>query len=111
MDNDVYWHAGNIDRHARPQRKQHKNFVLWIVGLSGSGKSTLANTIEKYLFDSGHNVIVLDSDNIRHGIFSDLGFTKEDRHEIMRRTGEVSKLFVKAGTTVLAAFRLTLSYR
>ena len=104
MAKDVYWHAGNVDRHARQNRNQHKSFVLWFTGLSGSGKSTLANAIEKHLFDLGHNVIVLDGDNIRHGLCSDLGFSEEDRHENMRRIGEVAKLFVETGTIVLAAF-------
>ncbi len=104
MTDDVYWHAGNLNRQDRQNRNKHKSFVLWFTGLSGSGKSTLANEIEKHLFESGHNVIVLDGDNIRHGLCSDLGFTEEDRHENMRRIGEVSKLFVEAGTIVLAAF-------
>ena len=104
MKNDVYWHAGNVDRHARQNKNQHKSFVLWFTGLSGSGKSSLANAIEKRLFDTDHNVIVLDGDNIRHGLCSDLGFTKEDRHENMRRISEVTKLFIETGTIVLAAF-------
>ncbi len=104
MTDDVYWHSGNVDRHARQNRNNHKSFVLWFTGLSGSGKSTLANAVEKQLFDTGHSVIVLDGDNIRHGLCSDLGFTAEDRHENMRRIGEVSKLFVESGTIVLAAF-------
>ena len=104
MTDDVYWHAGNIDRQTRQNRNKHKSFVLWFTGLSGSGKSTLANALEKQLFDSGHHVIVLDGDNVRHGLCSDLRFTAEDRHENMRRIGEVSKLFVESGTIVLAAF-------
>ena len=88
----------------RQTRNKHKSFVLWFTGLSGSGKSTLAYAIEHELFERGSNVIVLDGDNIRHGLCSDLGFTKEDRHENMRRIGEVSKLFVESGTIVLAAF-------
>lgn len=104
MTDDVYWHAGNINRQDRQNRNKHKSFVLWFTGLSGSGKSTLANAVEKHLFDSGHNVVVLDGDNIRHGLCSDLGFTEDDRHENMRRIGEVAKLFVETGTIVLAAF-------
>jgi len=60
--------------------------------------------VEKHLFETGHNVTVLDGDNIRHGLCSDLGFTEEDRHENLRRIGEVAKLFVESGTIVLAAF-------
>ena len=104
MTKDVYWHDNHITRQQRQERNKHKSFVLWFTGLSGSGKSTLANAVEKELFDTGHNVIVLDGDNIRHGLCSDLGFTEEDRHENMRRIGEVSKLFVESGTIVLAAF-------
>lgn len=104
MTNDVYWHAGNISRQDRQNKNKHKSFVLWFTGLSGSGKSTLANAVENHLFETGHNVIVLDGDNIRHGLCSDLGFTEEDRNENMRRIGEVAKLFVESGTIVLAAF-------
>jgi adenylylsulfate kinase len=104
MTKEVYWHDNHISRQQRQERNKHKSFVLWFTGLSGSGKSTLANAVEKELFDTGHNVIVLDGDNIRHGLCSDLGFTEEDRNENMRRIGEVAKLFVESGTIVLAAF-------
>ena len=104
MTTDITWHASQINRQLRQQRNNHKSFVLWFTGLSGSGKSTLANAIEKQLFDAGNNVIVLDGDNIRHGLCSDLGFSEEDRRENMRRIGEVAKLFIEAGTIVLAAF-------
>lgn len=104
MTKEVYWHDNHISRQQRQERNKHKSFVLWFTGLSGSGKSTLANVVEKELFDSGHNVIVLDGDNIRHGLCSDLGFTEEARNENMRRIGEVAKLFVESGTIVLAAF-------
>ena len=104
MTDDVYWHASNITRQHRQQKNKHKSFVLWFTGLSGSGKSTLANAVEKKLFEMDYNVTVLDGDNVRHGLCSDLGFTEEDRNENMRRVGEVSKLFVEAGTIVLAAF-------
>ncbi len=104
MIKNIHWHDNYITRQHRQQRNNHKSFVLWFTGLSGSGKSSLANAVEKYLFESGHNVVVLDGDNIRHGLCSDLHFSAEDRHENMRRVGEVSKLFVEAGTIVLAAF-------
>ena len=86
------------------ERKKEKGFVLWFTGLSGSGKSTLANAVGKVLSNAKHNVVVLDGDDIRQGLCSDLGFTKEDRQENLRRIGEVSKLFIEAGTIVLAAF-------
>ena len=104
MTKDIYWHNNQITRQQRQERNKHRSFVLWFTGLSGSGKSTLANAIEKQLFDSGHSVTVLDGDNIRHGLCSDLGFNEDDRHENMRRIAEVSKLFTETGTIVLAAF-------
>ena len=104
MASDVFWHTSQISRNDREHRYQHKSFVLWFTGLSGSGKSTLANAIEKKLFDAEHNVMVLDGDNVRHGLCSDLGFNATDRHENMRRIGEVAKLFTEAGTIVIAAF-------
>ncbi len=104
MTDEVYWHSSNITRQHRQEKNQHKSFVLWFTGLSGSGKSTLANAVEKKLFEMDYNVTVLDGDNVRHGLCSDLGFTEEDRHENLRRIGEVAKLFVESGTIVLAAF-------
>lgn len=88
----------------RQARSKHNSFVLWLTGLSGSGKSTLAYAIEYELFKKGSNVVVLDGDNIRHGLCSDLGFSEQDRHENMRRIGETAKLFVESGSIVLAAF-------
>ena len=104
MTNNVYWHAGKVNRQDRQNTNKHKSFVLWFTGLSGSGKSTLANAIEKILFTANHNVTVLDGDNVRHGLCSDLGFNETDRNENMRRIGEVAKLFNEAGTIVIAAF-------
>lgn len=104
MTKEVYWHPNQINRHDRQAKNKHKSFVLWFTGLSGSGKSTLANAVEKQLFESGHNTMVLDGDNIRHGLCSDLAFSKDDRHENLRRVGEVAKLFIESGTIILAAF-------
>jgi len=104
MTKDIFWYTRQINRQHHHARNKHRSFVLWFTGLSGSGKSTLANAVEKYLFDCRHQIITLDGDNIRHGLCSDLGFDEEDRHENMRRIAEVSKLFVEAGTIVLAAF-------
>jgi adenylylsulfate kinase len=104
MTNNVFWHASQVDRQLRQQRNKHKSFVLWFTGLSGSGKSTIAYAIEHELFQRGSSVVVLDGDNIRHGLCSDLGFSKEDRFENMRRVGETAKLFVESGSIVLAAF-------
>ena len=68
MTDKVYWNKSKVSRHDRQQKNKHKSFVLWFTGLSGAGISTLANAIEKKLFDSDHNVIVLDGDNVRHGL-------------------------------------------
>ena len=104
MTEEVYWHQGEIDRLQREKRAGHKSFVMWFTGLSASGKSTLAIALEKELFHRGHQVMVLDGDNVRHGLCSDLGFSPEDRRENLRRIGEAAKLFLESGTIVLAAF-------
>lgn len=93
-----------MSKHQSQKIEQEKGFVLWFTGLSGSGKSTLANAVEEVLEDASHDVIVLDGDDIRQGLCSDLGFTKEDRNENMRRISEVSKIFVDRGTIVITAF-------
>jgi adenylylsulfate kinase len=78
--------------------------TLWFTGLSGSGKSTIAHAVEKRLFDLGANVYVFDGDNVRHGLCGDLSFSPEDRAENVRRIGEMTKLFLDAGTICLCAF-------
>ena len=88
----------------RIKRSGHRGGVLWFTGLSGSGKSTLAIELEKRLFNIGYNVFVLDGDNVRHGLSSNLGFSPEDRTENIRRIGEVGALFANAGFIVIAAF-------
>ena len=93
-----------IDKQARSHRNGHKGGVLWFTGLSGSGKSTLSFELERRLFDRGLNVYVLDGDNVRHGLCSDLGFAPEDRAENIRRIGEVASLFADAGYIVMTAF-------
>jgi adenylylsulfate kinase len=82
----------------------HGSFVLWFTGLSGSGKSTIANRVEKELFDRGIHAYALDGDNIRLGINKGLGFSDADRHENLRRIGEIAKLFTDAGIVTVAAF-------
>lgn len=82
----------------------HKGGVLWFTGLSGSGKSTLAKELQQQLFAKGYQVYVLDGDNIRSGLCSDLGFSPEDRTENIRRIGEVAALFADAGFIVITAF-------
>ena len=88
----------------REQCQGHTGAVIWLTGLSGSGKSTLAMGMEQRLFVSGYNVYTLDGDNVRHGLNSDLGFSLEDRHENVRRAGEVAALFAEAGFICISSF-------
>ena len=88
----------------REARNRHKGAVLWFTGLSGSGKSTLAIALEEALFKTGYQVFVLDGDNVRAGLTSDLGFSHEDRTENIRRVGEVAALFAQAGVICISAF-------
>ena len=88
----------------RESRNRHKGGVLWFTGLSGSGKSTLAIALEEALFTRGYQVFVLDGDNVRAGLTSDLGFSHEDRTENIRRVGEVAALFAQAGVICISAF-------
>lgn len=101
---NITWHAGELDRAARARAHGHGGATLWLTGLSGSGKSTLARRVERRLLERGVFAYVLDGDNIRHGLCADLGFSPEDRHENIRRVGEVAKLFTDAGAIVLTAF-------
>ena len=91
-------------RESRWAANGHSGGVLWLTGLSGSGKSTLAFGVEKRMFEEGYQVYVLDGDNIRYGLSSDLGFSSEDRVENIRRVGEIAALFADAGTVVVTAF-------
>ncbi|MDM5301677.1 adenylyl-sulfate kinase [Bacillus vallismortis] len=101
---DIVWHEASITKEEYQQKNKHKSSILWLTGLSGSGKSTIANAAARELFELGYQVIVLDGDNIRHGLNKDLGFSDEDRKENIRRIGEVAKLFVQQGTIVITAF-------
>lgn len=93
-----------VDRKTREVRNRHKGGVLWLTGLSGAGKSTLAVEVERALFAKGYHVYVLDGDNLRHGLNSNLGFSHEDRTENIRRVGEVAALFAEAGFVCVSAF-------
>ena len=104
MVTNVVWHQHDVDKTRRAQTKKQKPCVLWLTGLSGSGKSTIANLLEKKLAEHGKHTYLLDGDNVRHGLCGDLTFSDKDRVENIRRIGEVSKLFVDAGTIVLTAF-------
>jgi len=101
---NVVWHDTEITKLDREERNGHRGVVIWMTGLSGSGKSTVATKLQKELFDRGCQVYILDGDNIRHGLNSDLGFSPADREENIRRIGEVAKLFADAGMIAITAF-------
>ncbi len=101
---NTVWHHATVTRQRRNQKNNHKSAVLWFTGLSGSGKSTLAHCVEEELYRLDCRTIVLDGDNVRHGLCGDLGFSDTDRKENIRRIGEMSKLFVEAGVIALSAF-------
>jgi adenylylsulfate kinase len=101
---NIIWHNATVTRQRRENLNAHRGAVLWFTGLSASGKSTLAHAVEEVLHIRGCRTFVLDGDNVRHGLCRDLGFSLDDRAENLRRIGEVAKLFLEAGTIVLAAF-------
>jgi len=103
LNNTVYYNA-TVTRNRRNQLNNHKSVVVWFTGLSGSGKSTLAHTLEEKLHQLGCRTFVLDGDNIRHGLSSDLTFSDGDRKENIRRIGEVVKLMMEAGIIAIASF-------
>lgn len=101
---NVVWHHGAVSREDRENKNGHKSVIMWFTGLSNSGKSTVAHAVEERLHSMGCRTYVFDGDNVRHGLCSDLGFSKEDRVENIRRIGEMAKLFVDAGVIALTAF-------
>ena len=101
---NIHWQALDIDKAQRARAKGQKPVVLWFTGLSGSGKSTIANIVERKLHVIGRHTMLLDGDNVRHGLNRDLGFTDADRVENIRRVGEVSKLMLEAGVITLVSF-------
>ena len=101
---NLVWHNASVTRTRREAQNGHRGAIIWFTGLSGAGKSTLAHTVEEALHRRGCRTFVLDGDNIRHGLCTDLGFSPADRQENIRRVGEVAKLFMEAGTIVLTAF-------
>jgi bifunctional enzyme CysN/CysC len=103
-DADVHWQSLDVDRRARAAQKHQTPCVLWFTGISGAGKSTIANLVEKKLFASGCHTYLLDGDNVRHGLSSDLGYADADRVENIRRVAEVAKLMFDAGLIVLVSF-------
>ena len=101
---NIYWSHGKVTAEHRSRRNGHPGCVIWMTGLSGAGKSTIAVELERELFNMGRQAYVLDGDNIRHGLCSDLAFSPADRRENIRRVGEVSKLFADAGLITITAF-------
>ena len=104
MADNIVWHDHKITRAERSVNKNQKPCLLWFTGLSGSGKSTIANALDVALHKRGYHTFLLDGDNVRHGLCSDLGFSDDDREENIRRVGEVCKLFADAGLIVMSAF-------
>lgn len=101
---NVIWHHATVTRERREKLHEHRGVVLWFTGLPSSGKSTIAHATEERLHQMRRRTFVLDGDNVRHGLCGDLGFSERDRTENIRRVGEITKLFVEAGTIVLTAF-------
>jgi len=120
-DTNVTWHESSVSREMREGKNGHKGCVVWFTGLSGSGKSTVANTLDHKLHQAGQQSVVLDGDNVRHGLnagpgmlnkthgeeFSNrfgLGFSATDREENIRRIGAVAEIFTQTGMIALTAF-------
>jgi bifunctional enzyme CysN/CysC len=101
---NIFWTEEKITAQERALRTGHLGAVIWLTGLSGAGKSTIAQSLERDLFHRGMHTYVLDGDNIRHGLTSNLGFSPDDRMENIRRVSEVAKLMADAGTVVITAF-------
>ena len=101
---NLHWQTLTVGRDERAGLKAQRAAVLWFTGLSGAGKSTIADLAEKKLLASGRHTMLLDGDNVRHGLNRDLGFTDADRVENIRRVGEVAKLMTEAGLIVLCSF-------
>lgn len=104
MTDNLFWQESNVKRENREGLIGQKAKVLWFTGLSGAGKSTIANLVEKNLNEAGKLTYLLDGDNIRQGLNSDLGFSINDRKENIRRITEVSKLFLDAGIITITCF-------
>jgi bifunctional enzyme CysN/CysC len=101
---NVVWEEWNIPRVEREKRNGHEAKVLWFTGISGAGKSTIAKALEKKLWEEGKQTVLLDGDQVRHGLNGDLGFSPHDRAENIRRVGEVARLFFEHGNIVLCTF-------
>ncbi len=101
---NIHWHDGLLEREERWEQLGGKGCTMWFTGLPASGKSTIASALEQVLVQRGIHAYRLDGDNIRHGLNKNLGFSREDRAENIRRIGEVAKLFTDSGCVALTAF-------
>src|SRR6185312_6065358 len=101
---NIHHQTITVSKAGRIALMNHRPAVLWFTGLSGAGKSTIANLVEAELNARGVHTLMLDGDNVRHGLNKDLGFTEADRVENIRRIGEVAKLMTEAGLVVLCSF-------
>jgi len=104
LNKNIFWTPGKVTAEQRGHRLGQSGCVIWLTGLSASGKSTIATELEHTLFNQGRLAYVLDGDNTRQGLCSDLGFSPEDRRENIRRVREVVRLFADAGIICLTAF-------
>ena len=101
--NTIY-HNATVTRQRREELNDHKSVIIWFTGLSGSGKSTLAHSVEEELYKLNCRTFVLDGDNVRHGLSSNLTFSDDDRKENIRRISETAKLMMEAGVIAITAF-------
>jgi bifunctional enzyme CysN/CysC len=101
---NIHWQPLLLGKNERAALKHQRPAILWFTGLSGAGKSTIANIVEQRLHAAGRHTMLLDGDNMRHGLCRDLGFTEADRVENIRRAGEVAKLMTESGLIVLCSF-------
>jgi bifunctional enzyme CysN/CysC len=101
---NIAWQPLSVGKAERANLKNQKPCIVWLTGLSGAGKSTIANLVEQKLSAMTRHTMLLDGDNVRHGLNRDLGFTEADRVENIRRAGEVAKLMVDAGLIVICSF-------
>ena len=99
--NKPVWHEPQVSREQLWGAHQFHGMTIWLTGLSGSGKSTIAHELARKLTELGKFAYVLDADNVRHGLNSNLGFTDDDRAENVRRMAEVAKLFAGAGAITI----------
>jgi len=101
MNKNITWHMPSVFSSDRFKRMKQASCTVWMTGLSGSGKSTIAQLVSKNLHENNINEFVLDGDNIRHGLCSDLGFKASDRKENVRRIAETAKILNEAGITAI----------